>query len=99
VISYSFYLIFSQETVSALGEEDGFFEYSTALFFFLTSIICLKLFLNNKNYWFLILLLLFFLGFGEEISWGQRIFGFETPDFVKENNVQKEFSIHNLELF
>jgi len=37
--------------------------------------------------------------FGEEISWGQRIFGFETPAAVKHLNYQDELSIHNLSFF
>ena len=38
---------------------------------------------------------LFFIA-GEEISWGQRIFGYMTPDWVAERNIQKEFNLHNL---
>ncbi len=33
---------------------------------------------------------------GEEISWGQRIFGFATPDFLMPLNAQKEFNVHNI---
>jgi len=33
---------------------------------------------------------------GEEISWGQRILGFESPDYLQENNDQQEFTLHNL---
>jgi hypothetical protein len=32
----------------------------------------------------------------EEISWGQRIIGWETPDFLEEINLQDETNIHNL---
>jgi hypothetical protein len=32
----------------------------------------------------------------EEISWGQRIFGFATPEAVKNINSQKELNIHNI---
>lgn len=32
----------------------------------------------------------------EEISWGQRIFGIETPAALKESNVQGEINLHNL---
>lgn len=34
--------------------------------------------------------------FLEEISWGQRIFGFDTPDFLKSRNLQGEANLHNL---
>ena len=33
---------------------------------------------------------------GEEISWGQRIFGFATPDWLMQANEQQEFTVHNL---
>lgn len=35
---------------------------------------------------------------GEEISWGQRLIGFQTPDRIATANEQKEFNLHNLEL-
>jgi hypothetical protein len=40
--------------------------------------------------------LLFFLGAGEEVSWGQRIFGWESGEFFMENNKQMETNFHNL---
>ena len=36
---------------------------------------------------------------GEEISWGQRIFGYPTPDWIAEKNSQNEFNLHNLHFF
>ena len=33
---------------------------------------------------------------GEEISWGQRIFGFATPEFLLPLNQQQEFNVHNI---
>jgi len=47
---------------------------------------------------------LYFTGFtlfcvlcvGEEISWGQRLLGFETPPSLAEHNEQKEFNLHNI---
>ncbi len=32
---------------------------------------------------------------GEECSWGQWYFGFETPDFIEDINEQDEFNLHN----
>ena len=40
--------------------------------------------------------ILMFVGFGEEISWGQRMFGFETPELLAGTNLQNEFNLHNL---
>jgi hypothetical protein len=41
--------------------------------------------------------LLFLVVGGEEISWGQRIIGMQTPDALKELNVQKETNLHNID--
>jgi len=47
-----------------------------------------------------VLLGLFFIVVaGEEISWGQRILDFNTPDAMLESNTQGEFNFHNLEVF
>ncbi len=43
---------------------------------------------------YLFLILIFFLNAMEEISWGQRIFGWETPQTF-EGNVQDETNLHN----
>ena len=53
----------------------------------------------GRRYFFLLMACIFLFGFGEEISWGQRIFNFDTPDFIANRNTQKELTIHNLELF
>lgn len=36
------------------------------------------------------------LAAGEEISWGQRLLGLETPESVREANLQEELNVHNL---
>ena len=46
----------------------------------------------------LVLALVFIFGAGEEISWGQRIFGVETPESWAEINVQDELTLHNLRI-
>lgn len=45
---------------------------------------------------FILLAGLFFLIGMEEISWGQRIFGWETPAFIKLINSQDETNLHNI---
>lgn len=37
-----------------------------------------------------------FLIGGEELSWGQRIFGWHSPEYFVANNVQDETNLHNL---
>ena len=41
------------------------------------------------------ILMLFFAG--EEISWGQQILGFATPNALADINYQNEFNIHNID--
>ncbi len=48
---------------------------------------------------YLLLGLFFFVAFGEELSWGQQIFGFRAPESIRSINRQRELNLHNLELF
>ena len=54
--------------------------------------------LRHRNLFWLQLLLgvVFFLGAMEELSWGQRLFGWGTPAILMEVNVQRETTLHNL---
>ena len=110
-ISYAVVFLFEPPRVILLTNEDGFFETIGALFFLFASIIFFITFLKdkrgnnfhffktNRNIFFLLLTFLFFLAFGEEISWGQRIFHLHTPEILNEINTQKEINIHNLTIF
>jgi len=42
--------------------------------------------------------LLFFFASGEEISWGQRIFGWQAPEIITENSHRAETNLHNLKV-
>jgi hypothetical protein len=46
----------------------------------------------------LVLGLLFLFGAGEELSWGQRILGLQTPEWFQTHNVQEELNLHNLKV-
>jgi len=98
LISYSVYLFFDEARLNSMGDEDGLFEYLTAFFFFLASIDFTLAFARSRNIFFLLLAIILFVGCGEEISWGQRILGFGTPDYLKEHNVQGETTLHNIEI-
>jgi hypothetical protein len=110
LISYLPFLFFDFETIKLLAGEDSFYETAGFLWLFLTSISFFYLFYRKKrdqethglktsrNIYFLLLGLLFFFGAGEEISWGQRIFHFKTPE-IANSNIQHEFNLHNSLLF
>jgi len=83
--------------------EDGFIEWCTVLVLFSAMLVCFKRFLalrRVRSKLFLsvtmLLTLLCLFGAGEEISWGQRLFELETPDYLKGKNAQGELGIHNL---
>jgi len=98
ILSYSVYALLEVDHVATLGSEDQLFEWLTAISFLIGSIVFAFLFLKRRNLFYFLFAALFFLGFGEEISWGQRVIGFKTPVAIQSHNVQKEFNLHNIEL-
>lgn len=48
------------------------------------------------RWFFALLALASFYTVMEEISWGQRVFGFATPEWLKTGNLQGEANLHNL---
>lgn len=84
-------------------QEDGIAEWLTVAGLLSGSIVCLSRFvklINKRTKWFLFVtfcigLFLFFAS-GEEVSWGQRIFGLQTPEYFEKNNSQQELNLHNL---
>ena len=102
IVSTVFLFYHSSSVYNLFVEEDGIIEYSTAIFLLSVSIYLINKLLktvkviSSKNIGIILFSIIFFFGFGEEISWGQRIFNIETPNFFIENNLQSETNIHNL---
>ena len=103
---------FGHDAIREFRGEDNLIQNLGAFFFFMASILYFASYLQSsgmgkdsrhlpakRNIYYLFLALLFFIGFGEEISWGQRIFGWETPQFMKEINLQGETNFHNIRMF
>ncbi len=96
------------ELFSSIIKEDSFLEYLQFAFYLISGFIALKISRCFKKkvvkdyirfYLFLLLSIgLFFIAF-EEISWGQRLIGIDTPELIAEINLQKEINIHNLSFF
>ncbi len=74
--------------------EDSFLEWATFFLSLIASILFLiRGILGSK---FSLLCCAAFLLFAmEEISWGQRIFKIESPEFFIQNNFQRELNLHN----
>jgi hypothetical protein len=96
-LSYSLCIFFDYKTLRKLTHEDGFIENLTVVFFVFAAVLFFIAYRRTKNMLLLGLALLVFLGAGEEVSWGQRIFHFRTPEEIDKINVQHEFNVHNLE--
>ena len=99
----SFY--FANEFYHKMVAEDGFFENLTAIILLVISLLffirLVKTWRTRNRYWILlnvIIILGTFFGFGEEISWGQRIFSIESGEFFSQHNLQNETNLHNLKI-
>ncbi|MEE4216821.1 MAG: hypothetical protein V2I48_04380 [Xanthomonadales bacterium] len=113
IVYFSFSIIFLGDAqIYALGREDGPIENLGAAMFFLAFCLFLAAYLNSpglgnhfgrfttsRNLFYLLLALLFLVCAGEEISWGQRIFDWETPGVLLEINAQGETNLHNITIF
>ncbi len=86
----------------AYTREDGLVENLTAIALFAAAVIVIvKLWRARgestlRTACHVIFALMLIFGAGEEISWGQRIFGWESGEFFLEHNDQKETNLHNL---
>ena len=83
--------------------EDGFVEWMTSIALFIAFLYGVRRFFRSRERFgwqgkailiFVAVVALF--GAGEEISWGQRVFGIETPETIRARNAQEEFNLHNL---
>lgn len=109
VHSTYFILLLQDYHIIWLCREDGVIENLGALFFIITSGLFFSAYIHsfgsgnnsvffhrNRNIFYLLLGILFLICFGEEISWGQRIFNWETPALLSEINSQRETNLHNI---
>lgn len=91
------------EFLKNLFREDHFFENMTFVLLFFSSLIFFRSFILIKSRIsifpniYILLLALFCFGVAmEEISWGQRILDWQSPEGWNELNFQNETNIHNL---
>ena len=87
-----------------LKKEDGPLEWLQFIQFFISSLMGFCIFLKSKKkrsinslIWLIIGLSCFFIA-GEEISWGERIFGYSIESISK-LSIQGETNLHNLPFF
>lgn len=99
----SFY--FAEPFYHKMVAEDGPFENLTALGLLAISVLSLVRLIRQRKerskYWVILNILIVlgaFFGFGEEISWGQRLFSIQSGEYFLQNNLQGETNLHNLEI-
>ncbi|MFW6310325.1 MAG: hypothetical protein ACOC1D_04415, partial [Prolixibacteraceae bacterium] len=92
---------------SGMIEQEGTYETAGSFLFLFSSLLLLFSFfrLNLSRYRRKTALIirgillggsiLLFLIFGEELSWGQHFFGWESPEVFQESNFQQETNVHN----
>ena len=97
---FSYLKIVDPVSAMALTVEDGWIENLTAISLFLAGFLLFATARMERNSIrrciYVLGGLVMMFGAGEEISWGQRIFGFATPDILLDLNEQKEFNVHNM---
>lgn len=105
VLTVGIYLISPDYFVFRFAAEDGLVEYSTAIALFIGCLILIANGFSLRRHGTKLAVgltffyaLAFLFGAGEEISWGQRIFGWETSEAMKAINRQDETTIHNIEI-
>jgi len=87
----------------ALLREDGPVEDATALLFFVAflaagraAIDLRRRGLRSQSILYVVFAFVMFFCAGEEVSWGQRFLGFDTPDAIEAINKQDELTLHNI---
>lgn len=111
IIAFMPLFFLDQGRIYALIRENGPYQTYTAVSFFVASVFLLLAFFQpgngnrlgsrstRRNVFIVLLAIVLFVGAGEELSWGQHLLGFETPESVAKHNRQGEFNLHNLNPF
>jgi hypothetical protein len=89
-----------------LNREDGLVEWATAIVYLGATVFAISLVLSfwrrkERRYALLYAGLavgMIFVAM-EEVSWGQRLLGIDTPEFIAEINLQGETTFHNVDWF
>ena len=104
-----FIIFYDRKLFIAINREDALIENLGAIFFMIASCLFFAAYIyssgignkiwrlhTKRNYFYFLLSILFLFCFGEEISWGQRIFKWQTPKVLRVMSNQNETNIHNL---
>jgi len=97
---YVFSAVYYPQLYIVATYEDMYGEWGQAYFFLTTFVFSALNVISKGDYrskWFFALLAAAaFYTFMEEVSWGQRLIGFDTPGFFNRHSYQDEANLHNL---
>ncbi len=103
---YSVFFLLDRGDLTRMTDEDGLVENLGAFCFLGAALVLARAGLlvrragqPRQGIWLLLLGALMLLCFAEEVSWGQRFLGIETPEAWKQANRQGETNLHNLSFF
>lgn len=98
--AYGLARLFIPGLVPRLIREDGAFEYLQVLLYALAGagalIVAIRSSDGRVRWLFAVLAAGCAFVVLEEVSWGERLLGFEPPDAIRASNTQDEMSLHNL---
>ena len=112
ILCYPLSFAINAETLDRIAWESGPIQITGAVLFLVASAGFFALFLRSsdsensffgrrtkRNIFLGLLAVVLFVCCGEEASWGQHLFGFETPQVLSGLNAQNETNLHNLWFF
>lgn len=79
-----------------LLQEDRPIEWATMWLFAAAAVIHLRRAIRQRLFFDMLVAAFCLLVAGEEISWGQRLIGYGSPEYFLANNSQQEVNLHNL---
>jgi hypothetical protein len=93
----------NRQVFRAILDEDRIVEWGQVLFFVATAVAGAMIARNRFRMryrgqalvWILFTVAMLVIA-GEEIAWGQRLLGLETPEFLEDINRQEEITFHNI---
>ena len=92
-----------REIFGLILDEDGLVEWGQVLLFFVSGIVGAWIATDRfrrgyrgQGFLWLGFVLAMLVIVGEEISWGQRLLGLETPEILEDINRQSEINLHNI---
>lgn len=95
--------LMGKSAYKAFTTEDGIAENIQVVFFIVAFVFCFRIVHNRahrRDYLYAVLYGILCVGLffiiGEEVSWGQRIIGWDTPQHLKIANKQDETNLHNI---